>query len=47
MVSRQVIFLIDGFLAHYARLNLLQDEFPQDLTNTEVVFLPPNITSIC
>lgn len=47
MVGRQVVLLIGGFLAYHARLNLLQEEFPQGLTNIKVIFLPPNATSIC
>lgn len=47
MAGRQVILLIDGFLAHNAGLNLFQEEFPQGLTNTKVVFLPANATSVC
>ena len=47
MVGRQVILLIDGFSAHHAGLNLLQEEFPQGLTNTKVIFLPPYVTSVC
>lgn len=47
IVGRQVILSIDGFLAYHTRLNLLQNKFSQGLTNTKVVFLPPNTTSIC
>lgn len=47
MVSKQVILLIGGFSAHHTGLNLLQEEFPQGLTNTKVIFLPPNATSLC
>ena len=47
MAGRQVILLIDGFLAHHAGLNLFQEEFPRGLTNTKVIFLPTNATSVC
>lgn len=47
MAGGQVILLIDGFSAHHAGLNLLQEESPQGLTNTKVIFLPANATSIC
>ena len=47
MAGRNVILLIDGFLAHHAGLNLLYEEFPQGLINTKVIFLLANATSIC
>ena len=47
MAGRQVILLIDGFSTHHAGLNLFQEEFPQGLTNTKVIFLPANATSVC
>ena len=47
MAGRSVILLIDGFSAHHARLNLLQEEFLQGLTNTKVIFLLANATSVC
>ena len=47
MAGRSVILLIDGFSAHHVGLNLLQEEFPQCLTNTKVIFLPSNAISVC
>ena len=47
MAGRQVLLLIDGFSAHHAGLNLFHEEYPQGLSNTKVVFLPPNATSVC
>ena len=46
IAGRNVILLIDGFLAHHAGLNLLQEEFPQGLTNTKVIFLLANAISV-
>lgn len=47
MAGRLVILLIDGFSAHYARFNLLYEEFSQSLINTKVIFLPANATFVC
>ena len=47
MSGRKVVLLIDGFSAHYLGLNLVENEFPNPLPNTKVVFLPTNGTSLC
>lgn len=47
MAGRQVILLINIFSAHHVGLNLFQEEFLQGLTNTKIIFLPTNATSVC
>lgn len=47
MTSKSINLLIDGFLAYYTRLNLLQTEFLQGLTNIKVIFLPTNTIFVC
>ena len=47
MASRSVILLIDGFSAYHAGLNLLQEKFPQGLTNIKVIFFLANAISVC
>lgn len=47
MANRQVILLINRFSGYYLRINLLQEEFPQKLTNTKIMFLPTSVTSVC
>jgi hypothetical protein len=46
MTARQVLLLVDGFSAHEAGLNLLEEE-GIEIANVKVVFLPTNATSLC
>ncbi len=46
IASKSMILLIDRFSAHHDGLNLLQKEFTQSLTNTEVIFFLANATSL-
>ena len=46
MIARQVLLLIDDFLAHEADLNLLEEE-RIEIANVKIVFLPTNATSLC
>lgn len=47
MAGRRMPLLIDGFSAQHAGLNLFHEKHLQGLTNTKVVLLPVNATSVC
>lgn len=47
MAKRQVLLFIDDFSTHHAGLNWFHEEYLQGLSNTKIVFLPLNATSVC